>query len=65
MTTLRSATETVDPTTVSITAVSVVMRDAISEGRFSSKNRGSRRSMFSCTSARMSATTRSPSIDTK
>ena len=61
ITMLRSATETVVPTTFSITAVSAVIREAISEGRFSSKKRGARRSRLSCTSARMSATTRSPS----
>ena len=65
MTMLRSATETVEPTTISITAVSAVIREAISDGRFSSKKRGSSRSRLSCTAARMSATTRSPSIETK
>ena len=41
---LRSATETVVPTTCSISAVSAVRREAISDGRFSSKKRGARRS---------------------
>ena len=62
---LRSATDTVEPTTISITAVSEVMREAISDGRFSSKKRGSSRSRLSCTAPRMSAITRSPSIETK
>ena len=60
-----SATETVEPTTISITAVSAVTREAISDGRFSSKKRGSSRSRLSCTAARTSAITFSPSIETK
>ena len=62
---LRSACETVDPTTISITAVSAVIREAISDGRFSSKKRGSSRSILSWSAMRMSETTRSPSRETK
>ena len=40
VTMLRSATDTVEPTTCSTIAVSAVRRDAISDGRFSSKKRG-------------------------
>ena len=58
---LRSATETVVPTTCSIRAVSAVMRLEISFGLFSSKKLGACRSKFCCTARRMSATTRSPS----
>ena len=64
-TVLRSATETVEPTTISITAVSEVTREAISDGRFSSKKRGSSRRRLSWTALLMSAITFSPSIDTK
>ena len=58
---LRSAIETVEPTTCSICAVSDVSRLAISDGRFSSKKRGVSVSRWACTSVRMSATVRSPS----
>src|SRR3546814_14370746 len=61
MTRLRSATETVVPTTCSMIAVSDVMREAISDGRFSSKKPGARRSRLRCTAWRMSASVRSPS----
>jgi len=65
MTILRSATDTVVPTTCSITAVSEVIREAISEGLFSSKKPGARLSRLRCTASRISATTRSPSQLTK
>ena len=61
---LRSAIETVLPTTWSISAVSEVSREAISDGRFSSKKRGVSVSRCACTEVRMSATTRSPSHET-
>ena len=41
---LRSATDTVVPTTCSMIVVSTVIREVISAGRFSSKNPGDRRS---------------------
>ncbi len=56
----RSATETVVPTTCSISVVSEVRREAISDGRFSSKKRGDSVSRLACTAMRRSATTRSP-----
>ena len=62
---LRSATETVVPTTCSMIVVSTVIRDVISAGRFSSKKPGERRSRLRCTARRMSATVRSPSQETK
>ena len=65
MTMLRSATETVVPTTCSMIVVSTVMREVISAGRFSSKKPGDRRSRLRCTASRMSATVRSPSQETK
>ena len=61
---LRSATETVVPTTCSMRAVSEVMRLEISRGLFSSKKLGGMRSRFDCTARRISATTRSPSHET-
>jgi hypothetical protein len=45
--------------------VSAVSREAISEGRFSSKKRGGRVSKFFCTATRRSATVRSPIHETK
>ncbi len=60
MTILRKATESVVPTTCSMIVVSVVIREEISDGRFSSKKAGARRSRLRWTAARMSATTRSP-----
>jgi hypothetical protein len=65
MTMLRSATDRVVPTTCSMIVVSAVRREAISEGRFSSKKLGASRSRFACTASRTSATTRSPSHETK
>jgi hypothetical protein len=65
ITMLRNATDTVEPTTISTTAVSDVKREEISEGRFSSKKRGSSRRRLPCTSLRTSATTRSPSHATQ
>ncbi len=62
---LRKATDTVVPTTCSTIAVSDVMREAISEGRFVSKKLGARPSRLRWTARRMSATTRSPSHETK
>ena len=62
---LRSATETVVPTTCSMIAVSAVIRLLISFGLFSSKKLGGIRSRLVWTSRRMSATTRSPSHETK
>ena len=62
---LRSATDTVVPTAISICAVSAVSREAISDGRFSSNQPGSSRSRLRCTATRTSATVRSPSQDTK
>ena len=44
---LRSATETVVPTTVSMIAVSEVIREEISFGLFTSKKLGARRSRLS------------------
>jgi hypothetical protein len=46
-------------------AVSAVIREAISLGLFTSKKAGGRRSRLACTRRRMSATTRSPSHETK
>ncbi len=57
---LRSAIDAELDTTCSITAVSEVSRDAISDGRFSSKNAGSSDSRWRWTVRRRSATTRSP-----
>ena len=65
MMTLRSATDSVVPTTCSMIAVSAVIRLEISLGLFSSKKEGDRRSKLSCTLRRISATTRSPSQLTK
>ena len=65
MTVLRSATETVVPTTCSIIVVSTVMREVISAGRFSSKKPGDMRNRLRCTARRISATVRSPSQETK
>ena len=65
MTRLRSATDTVVPTTCSMIVVSTVMREVISAGRFSSKKPGDMRSRLRCTARRMSATVRSPSHETK
>ena len=65
MTMLRSATEKVVPTTCSMIVVSAVSREAISDGLFSSKKRGASRSRLRCTASRRSATTRSPSQETK
>ena len=62
--TLRSATETVVPTTISMSAVSAVIREEISLGLLASKKEGGRRSRFFCTERRISATTRSPSHET-
>ena len=62
---LRSATDTVVPTAPSISAVSEVSREATSDGRFSSNQRGASRNRLACTAMRMSATVRSPSHDTK
>ncbi len=57
---LRSAIDAELDTTCSITAVSDVSRDAISDGRFSSKKPGSSDSRWLWTDRRRSATTRSP-----
>ena len=65
MSALRRATDTVDPTTCSMIAVSAVNRLAISLGLFSSKKEGASVSRLLCTLMRKSATTRSPSQDTK
>ena len=65
MTMLRSATDTVVPTTCSMIVVSTVSREVISAGRFSSKNPGDKRSKLRCTASRISATVRSPSHETK
>ena len=62
---LRSATDTVVPTTCSIKVVSEVIRELISLGLFSSKNAGESRIRLLCTARRISATTRSPSHETK
>ena len=62
---LRKATETVVPTATSICAVSEVRREATSDGRFSSNQRGASVRRLDCTAIRTSATVRSPSHDTK
>src|SRR3546814_15697329 len=63
--TRRSSDLSVVPTTISTTAVSAVGREAISDGRFSSNQRGASRSRLRWTAIRTSATVRSPSHDTK
>jgi DMSO/TMAO reductase YedYZ heme-binding membrane subunit len=65
VTILRRLTEMVDPTICSMIAVSLVMREAISEGRFVSKKLGERWSRLDWVAVRRSATTRSPSHDTQ
>ncbi len=62
---LRSAIETVEPTTCSTSAVSEVSREAISDGRFSSNHFGGRRSRLRCTATRRSATVRSATQEMK
>ena len=65
ITRLRSATETVEPTTVWISVVSAVRRDSTSPVRVTSKKAGVRPSTLANTALRISATTRSPIQVTK
>ena len=66
MSALRSATETVVPTTCSISAVSAVIREEISLGAvLLEEARATGAAGCVCTARRMSATTRSPSHETK
>ena len=65
MNTLRRAMDTEEPITVCSSVVSVVIRDCISVGWFSSKNAGCMRTRRAYTASRMSALTRSPTQETK
>ncbi len=62
---LRSATDRLLPTTFWISVVSVVRRDSSSPLLVTSKNDGDRPSTWRNTAVRRSATTRSPSQDTR
>ena len=62
---LRSATDTVEPTTVWISVVSVVSRDRISPVFVTSKKLGLSFRIWANTSRRRSATTRSPTQATR